>query len=71
MSVLLLNRIAGILPALSLTEGGFSYPPNLNSNGGSENPPSVERQKTITERNVCVTIKSDRWHPAGKSASVP
>jgi hypothetical protein len=28
----------------NLTEGGFSYPPGLNSNGGSENPPSVERQ---------------------------
>ena len=29
---------------LSLTEGGCSYPPSLNSSGGSENPPSVEEK---------------------------
>jgi hypothetical protein len=63
MSVLRLNRIAGNLPALffivplerrtpvrlfSPTEGGFSDPPFFKSRGGSENPPSVERQKQIT-----------------------
>ena len=41
----------------NLTEGGFSYPPNLNSNGGSEDPPSVGYSSATGNFEIASDVK--------------
>jgi hypothetical protein len=48
-----------------LTEGGFSYPPSLNSRGGQESPPSVSCAISFGKLNFKITGKMPVIHLVG------